>query len=79
MSGTFDDAFEDLLKAIRDWAEIGNPMPPKAATEKLAWLFQQFGILPDNPAAIEQQKDAQRRLEEAVSRATEHGGPGHKL
>jgi hypothetical protein len=78
MSRTFDDAFEDLLKAIRNWAEIGNPMPPKAANEKLTWLFQQFGILPDNPAGIEQQKDAQRRLAEAVSRATEHASQRRK-
>jgi hypothetical protein len=66
MSGTFDDAFEDLLKGIRAWAEIGNPMPAKNANEKLAWLFQQYGIVPNTAAGLEQQKTAYRRLEEAL-------------
>jgi hypothetical protein len=26
MSRTFEGDFEHLLKAIREWAEIGNPM-----------------------------------------------------
>jgi hypothetical protein len=52
---TFEGDFEHLLKAIREWAEIGKPMPAKNANEKLSWLFQQYGILPDTPAGREQQ------------------------
>ena len=44
MSRTFEGDFEHLLKAIREWAEIDNPMPAKNANEKLSWLFQQYGI-----------------------------------
>ena len=55
MSRTFEGDFEHLLKAIREWAEIGNPMPAKNANEKLSWLFQQYGIVPDTPAGREQQ------------------------
>ena len=51
MSRTFEGDFEHLLKAIREWAEIGNPMPAKNANEKLSWLFQQTAssriLLPD--------------------------------
>jgi len=54
MSRTFEGDFEHLLKAIREWAEIGNPMPAKNANEKLSWLFQQYGIVPDTPAGREQ-------------------------
>jgi len=66
MSRTFEGDFEHLLKAIREWAEIGNPMPAKNANEKLSWLFQQYGIVPDTPAGREQQRTAQRRLQEAT-------------
>jgi hypothetical protein len=40
MSRTFEGSFEELLTAIRQCAEIGNPMPAKNANEKLEWLFQ---------------------------------------
>jgi hypothetical protein len=66
MSRTFEGDFEHLLKAIREWAEIGNPMPAKNANEKLSWLFQQYGIVPDTAAGLELQKAAYRRLEEAL-------------
>ena len=66
MSVTFDDAFEDRLKGIRAWAEVGNSMPAKNANEKLAWLFRQCGITPDTAAGLEQQKTAYRRLEETL-------------
>ena len=33
MSRTFEGEFEDLLKAIRKWAEIGNLMPAKKQTK----------------------------------------------
>ena len=72
MSSTFEGDFEHLLKAIREWAEIGNPMPAKNANEKLSWLFQQYGIVPDTPAGREQQRTAQRRLQEALHQATAH-------
>ena len=70
MSRTFEGDFAHLLKAIREWAEIGNPMPAKNANEKLSWLFQQYGIVPDTPAGREQQRTAQRRLQEALHQAT---------
>ena len=69
---------EHLLKAIREWAEIGNPMPAKNANEKLTWLFQQYGIVPDNPAGREQQRTAQRRLQEALHQATAHAAESGK-
>jgi hypothetical protein len=74
MSRTFEGDFEDLLKAIREWAEIGNLMPVKNANEKLSWLFQQYGILPDTPAGREQQRAAHQRLQEALHQATAHAG-----
>ena len=72
MSRTFEQDFTALLKAIREWAEIGNPMPAKNATEKLSWLFQEYDIVPDTPAGLEQQHTAQRLLEEALRQAAEH-------
>jgi hypothetical protein len=78
MSRTFEDDLEDLLKAVRDWAEVGNPMPTKNANEKLSWLFEQYGMLPDTPAGLEQQKGAQRRLEETIREAIEQTGRGCK-
>ena len=78
MSRTFEGNFEDLLKAIREWAEIGNPMPAKNANEKLSWLFQQYGIVPDTPAVREQQRTAQRRLLEALHQATAHAAESGK-
>ena len=66
MSRTFEGDSEDLLKAIREWAEIGNPMPVKNANEKLSWLFQQYVILPNTPAGREQQRTAHQRLQEAL-------------
>src|ERR1700716_3224610 len=45
MSRTFEGDFEHLLKAIREWPEIGNPMTAKNTNEKLSWLFQQYGIV----------------------------------
>ena len=74
MARTFEGDFEHLLKAIREWAEIGNPMPAKNANEKLSWLFQQYGIVPDTPAGLEQQRTAHRRLQEALHQATAHAG-----
>jgi hypothetical protein len=74
MSRTFEGDFEHLLKAIREWAEIGNPMPAKNANEKLSWLFQQYGIVPDTPAGREQQRTAHQRLQEALHQATAHAG-----
>ncbi|HEY7245272.1 MAG TPA: hypothetical protein VH678_15485 [Xanthobacteraceae bacterium] len=71
MSRTFEDAFNDLLKTIREWAEIGNPMPARNASEKLSWLLQEYGIAPDTPAGLEQQNTAEQRLREAVHRAIE--------
>src|ERR1700737_3395766 len=63
MSRTFEGDFAHLLKAIREWAEIGNPMPAKNANEKLSWLFQQYGIVPDTPGVsnFAQTPDGQRR------------------
>jgi hypothetical protein len=78
MSRTFEGDFEHLLKAIREWAEIGNPMPAKNANEKLSWLFQQYGIVPDTPAGREQQRTAQRRLQEALHQATTHAAESGK-
>jgi hypothetical protein len=78
MSRTFEGDFEHLLKAIREWAEIGNPMPAKNANEKLSWLFQQYGIVPDTPAGREQQRTAQRRLQEALHQATALAGESGK-
>ena len=78
MSRTFEGDFEHLLKAIREWAEIGNPMPAKNANEKLSWLFQQYGIVPDTPAGREQQPTAQRRLQEALHQATAHAAESGK-
>ena len=78
MSRTFEGDFEDLLKAIREWAEIGNLMPAKNANEKLSWLFQQYGIVPDTPAGREQQRTAQRRLQEALHQATAHAAESGK-
>ena len=72
MSRTFEGDFEDLLKAIREWAEIGNLMPAKNANEKLSWLFQQYRILPDT--GREQQRTAHQRLQEALHQATAHAG-----
>jgi hypothetical protein len=66
--------FKDLLKAIREWAEIGNPKPAKNANEKLSWLFQHYNIAADTPVGVEQQHTTQRRLAEALSRATAHAG-----
>jgi hypothetical protein len=43
-------------------------MPAKNANEKLSWLFQQYGIVPDTPAGREQQCTAQRRLQEASTK-----------
>ena len=74
MSRTFEGDSEDLLKATREWAEIGNPMPVKNANEKLSWLFQQYVILPDTPAGPEQQRTAHQRLQEALHQATAHAG-----
>jgi hypothetical protein len=71
LSRTFEQDFNDLLKAIREWAEIGNPMPAKSANEKLSWLFQHYNIATDTPAGLEQQHTAQRRLAEALSHATQ--------
>jgi hypothetical protein len=78
MSRTFEGDFAHLLKAIREWAEIGNPMPAKNANEKLSWLFQQYGIVPDTPAGREQQRTAQRRLQEALHQATAHAAESGK-
>ena len=78
MSRTFEGDFEHLLKAIREWAEIGNPMPAKNANEKLSWLFQQYGIVPDTPAGRKQQRTAQRRLQEALHQATAHAAESGK-
>ncbi len=78
MSRTFEGDFEHLLKAIREWAEIDNPMPAKNANEKLSWLFQQYGIVPDTPAGREQQRTAQRRLQEALHQATAHAAESGK-
>ena len=71
MSRTFESDFEDLLKAIREWGEIGSPMPARNASEKLSWLFQEYGIAPDTPGGLEQQSTAKERLREAVHRAIE--------
>jgi len=79
MSRTFEDAFEDLLKGIREWAEIGNPRPAKNANEKFSWLFQEYGIVPDTPAGLKQQHTVQRRLKEALRQVTEHAAEGGKL
>ena len=78
MSRTFEGDFEHLLKAIREWAEIGNLMPAKNANEKLSWLFQQYRILPDTPAGREQQRAAHQRLQEALHQATAHAAESGK-
>jgi hypothetical protein len=78
LSRTFEQDFKDLLKAIRGWAEIGNPMPAKNANEKLSWLFQQHGVVSDTPAGREQQRTAQRRLQEALHQATAHAAESGK-
>jgi hypothetical protein len=53
-------------------------MPAKNANEKLSWLFQQYGIVPDTPAGREQQRTAQRRLQEALHQATTHAAESGK-
>jgi hypothetical protein len=53
-------------------------MPAKNANEKLSWLFQQYGIVPDTPAGREQQRTAQRRLQEALHQATAHAAESGK-
>jgi hypothetical protein len=68
--------FKDLLKAIREWAEIGNPKPAKNANEKLSWLFQHYNIAADTPVGVEQQHTTKRRLAEALSRATQDAVTG---
>ena len=79
MSRTFEGDFAHLLKAIREWAKIGNPMPAKNANEKLSWLFQQYGIVPDTPAGREQQRTAQRRLQgDAATTARPSVGTGRQ-
>ena len=42
------------------------------------WLFQQYGIVPDTPAGREQQRTAQRRLQEALHQATALAGESGK-
>jgi hypothetical protein len=77
MSRTFENDFEDLLKVIKQWAEIGNPMPMKNASEKLSWLFQEYEITSDTPVGLEQQNTAQRRLQQAIREAIEYAGEHH--
>jgi len=43
-----------------------------------SWLFQQYGIVPDTPAGREQQRTAQRRLQEALHQATAHAAESGK-
>jgi hypothetical protein len=78
MPRTFELAFEELLTAMRDWAECGNPMPPNIAREKLRWLFEAYSISRDNLAGIEQQENARARLEETVRLATEYLDQGRQ-